>query len=350
MPSFFNLAPAARGRVSKNILILLNSAQSFPRRSYSAMSPLSSRIDWQREEALEKHGLSNLKLVWPKKVVHAEDVDYKNKNPQSVGQMYSGADLSKLPIFQGGFINFGYWPNPFFDDRKITIAERIACSKEMYRVMGDLLGILQNQNILEVGCGLGYGSAFLSQEYKPKLVVGLDISPEQIARAKKYQVSGILDGKLRFALGEAESLPFLDNSFDYIVSVEAAQHFESIDLFSKEASRILKPDGKFVMTSFFPKSKEGVRALNAIVPDYHIHGSQSTVDEVKEKISAHMGNVKITSIGENVWHGFSKWLDQIGYESQWSKIWPALYKKDLVDYVIYQADAPKAGVFRAHSK
>jgi hypothetical protein len=95
------------------------------------------------------------------------------------------------------------------------------------------------------------------------------------------------------------------------------------------------------MTSFFPTTQEGVEALNAIVPNYHLHGSQNTAKEVEEELAKHMESIKVSNIGENVWHGFSKWLDQIGYNNQWQKIWGALYEKGLIDYVVYQANAPK---------
>lgn len=175
-------------------------------------------------------------------------------------------------------------------------------------------------------------------------MVGLDISPDQVARAKRIHVSGISSGKLRFTIGEAESMPFTDGAFDCVVSIEAAQHFTSIPSFSKEVSRVLKPGGKLVLTSFFPANSEGVEALNAIVPDYHVMGSQCTIGEVQRALEHHMEAVKVRTIGKNVWYGFSKWLDQIGYQHQWSKIWCALYEKGLIDYVIYEAITPKENV------
>ncbi|MFT3742432.1 MAG: class I SAM-dependent methyltransferase [Gammaproteobacteria bacterium] len=337
-PSFFRAS-------NRKILLLINSAPKTHNRCYSSVPTLPLRDEGKpkRDAFLRKYGLHDLNLVWPQTVNSSQtEVDYVKKNPKSISQMYGESDLSKLPIFQGGFINFGYWPNPFFNDSKISIEQRIECSKELYRVIGNLAGILKHySSILEVGCGLGYGTALLSQQFQPKLAIGLDISPDQVARAKKCHVSGIKSGKLRFTIGEAESLPFADHSFDSVISVEAAQHFISMSSFSEEVSRILKPGGKLVMTSFFPANKEGVEALNAIIPDYHVHGSQHTIDEIQGKLATNMEGVKVKSIGENVWDGFAKWLDQIGYQHQWTKIWGALYEKGLIDYVIYEAEAPK---------
>lgn len=324
---------------AKKILILVQSTPNVSKRFSSTRTQELAYVA-KRNEALKKHGLSHLKLDWPQTAKQKEDVDYQARNPRSIRQMYGDADLSQLPIFQGGFINFGYWPSPLPDAKSITPSERTTSAQEMYRQVGDMCHILKKHNVLDVGSGLGYGSSFISQHYLPKIVVGVDISPDQVARAKKHQASGVKSGSLRFTIGEAESLPFPDDSFDCIVSVEAAQHFLSINDFSKEISRVLKPGGKCVVTSFFPTNAEGIDALNAIVPDYHIHGSQNTVEDVKQAFSEHMNNVQVRSIGENVWYGFSAWLDQIGYQTQWSKIWCELYEKGLMDYVIYEAEAP----------
>lgn len=343
MRFFLNLTP--HDIKYHRVLVLIQGKQKlFNSRCFSTISSPSSSFfikpDYLRNEALKRYGLSNLNLVWPENTIPSQPVDYIKKNPKSISQMYGKSDLSKLPIFQGGFINFGYWPNSLLHKDKISVEERTACSKEMYKVVGDLAGILKKHSILDIGCGLGYGTAFFSEYYQPKLVVGLDISPEQIARAKVHHVAGISKGKLRFTLGEAESMPFTDNSFDCVLSIEAAQHFSSILDFSQEVSRILKPGGKLVITSFFPRNKEGKNALNAIIPDYHIHGSQHTIAAIQKEFEKYMENVKVASIGQNVWQGFSKWLDQIGYQHQWSKIWCALYEKGLIDYVIYQGVKP----------
>ncbi len=343
LQGFFN--SHNRRELGESVLVLLNTGRIYSSAANTSLNKNShdSSQNQRREQALSQHGLSGLKLVWPQTAdtAFSDKIDYTHINPPSIRSMYSEADLSAMPIFQGGFINFGYWPKKMIAGEPITKKERIASSEEMYRLIGDLAQIASGQSIMDVGCGLGYGSAFLSKKYRPKLVVGVDITPDQIARAKRHQMRGIKDGDLRFTIGEAESLPFPESSFDRVISVEAAQHFGSLADFSKEVARVLKPNGTLIMTSFFPTNQSGKEALNAIVPDYHIHGSQHTIIDVQSQLLEFMENVKVKSIGENVWDGFSKWLDQIGYADQWSKIWPALYNKGLIDYVVYEATHPK---------
>jgi SAM-dependent methyltransferase len=43
--------------------------------------------------------------------------------------------------------------------------------------------------------------------------------------------------------------PFPDASFDYVLSIEGIEHIENHFIFLREVSRVLKPGGKFVMTT-----------------------------------------------------------------------------------------------------
>jgi hypothetical protein len=132
MQSFFK-ASAVKNKMSNHhisILLLLNDLPRFAGRSFSSAASLTAPVirnvmfDLQREEALKRHGFSNLRLMWPKKTRRAKYANYITTNPRSIKQMYGESDLSKLPIFRGGFINFGYWPNPLLNNEAIT-EERI---------------------------------------------------------------------------------------------------------------------------------------------------------------------------------------------------------------------------------
>ncbi|GAA0496471.1 class I SAM-dependent methyltransferase [Salinibacillus aidingensis] len=50
-----------------------------------------------------------------------------------------------------------------------------------------------------------------------------------------------------FILADAENLPFLDETFDAVTCRIAAHHFPKPEFFIKETSRVLKPEGKFLL-------------------------------------------------------------------------------------------------------
>ena len=151
---------------------------------------------------------------------------------RSVEQMYDEDDLSACELFAGGFINFGYWNVPL-KDGVISIEERIASEKRLYRHVVQNLNIEKNHRLLEVGCGQGVGCCLVMQEYAPFQIYGMDVSSAQVERA--YQVNSRFLSKhpdsLFFLVGKAERIPYGSSTFEGVFSVEAAQHFENLEQF-----------------------------------------------------------------------------------------------------------------------
>ncbi len=83
--------------------------------------------------------------------------------------------------------------------------------------------------LLDVGCGTGFVSLFLRD--KVRLSVGLDLSP-QMVEAYKERFG-------RAVVGDAESLPFKDKSFDAVVS-NFSLHWTDVRRSVKEALRVAR--------------------------------------------------------------------------------------------------------------
>jgi ubiquinone/menaquinone biosynthesis C-methylase UbiE len=105
---------------------------------------------------------------------------------------------------------------------------------------------LTTEKVLDIACGSGYGSYYLSLN-NGLSVIGADVSSDSIAKAKKnYQKDN-----LQFQVANALSLPFKDNSFDSVVSLETIEHFNVSDqkLYIAELKRVLKPEGKLWLST-----------------------------------------------------------------------------------------------------
>ncbi|RLF94785.1 hypothetical protein DRN50_04825 [Thermococci archaeon] len=99
-----------------------------------------------------------------------------------------------------------------------------------------LLRYLKHGNVLDIGCGLGYHSKFLKKNNFN--VYSLDISKNMILMGNVQ--NGIV--------AEATKLPFKSSFFDNIISIFGALNHANIVLFSKELERVLKDDGRFLIT------------------------------------------------------------------------------------------------------
>ncbi len=103
-----------------------------------------------------------------------------------------------------------------------------------------------DREVLDFGCGTGYGSFELAQA--AKRVVGVDISPEAIARSNQVY-GGPNISFFQIAPVEIEDLPFETDSFDVVVSNQVIEHFSDPMRYLMEARRVLRPGGTlFVVT------------------------------------------------------------------------------------------------------
>jgi SAM-dependent methyltransferase len=101
---------------------------------------------------------------------------------------------------------------------------------------------LDGQDTIELGCGTAYVSAWLAR--RGARPVGIDNSPKQLETARRLQAEFGLDFPLH--LGNAESTPFADASFDLAISEYGACLWADPDAWVPEAARILRPGGRLV--------------------------------------------------------------------------------------------------------
>jgi ubiquinone/menaquinone biosynthesis C-methylase UbiE len=73
-----------------------------------------------------------------------------------------------------------------------------------------------------------------------------------------------MDG-LEFKVGDAESLPFPDNTFDAVINVESSHCYPAFETFLSEVRRVLRPGGHFLYADFRERSAVDVwrRALQS---------------------------------------------------------------------------------------
>ena len=109
-----------------------------------------------------------------------------------------------------------------------------------HRVAGqaDLTG----KRVLEISCGHGGGASYLMRTLSPASYTGLDLNPVGLDFCRrKHQLPG-----LDFVAGDAEKLPFPDQSFDVVINVEASHCYPRFTRFLDEVARVLRPEGHFL--------------------------------------------------------------------------------------------------------
>jgi ubiquinone/menaquinone biosynthesis C-methylase UbiE len=98
------------------------------------------------------------------------------------------------------------------------------------------------KDVLEVGCGRGSGAAYIAATASPRTMTGLDLSRRGIEWCRnRHSIAG-----LSFVVGDAEDLPFEDGRFDTVLNVESSHNYPHMDLFLREAHRVLRPGGRLL--------------------------------------------------------------------------------------------------------
>jgi ubiquinone/menaquinone biosynthesis C-methylase UbiE len=105
-------------------------------------------------------------------------------------------------------------------------------------VLGDVTGL----DIVELGCGTAYFSAWLAR--RGARVVGVDPTPAQLETARRLQATTGLEFELVEATGE--NVPLADASFDIVLSEYGASIWADPFLWIPEAARLARPGARLL--------------------------------------------------------------------------------------------------------
>jgi ubiquinone/menaquinone biosynthesis C-methylase UbiE len=109
-----------------------------------------------------------------------------------------------------------------------------------------LLEEKKERTLLDVGCGGGQSAIRLKRLYPHLQLTGIDLSTDQIARARqRAQRRGL---SVQFKVADAQALPYPDASFDVVYSFGSAKHWPDPLKGIGECWRVLKPGGELLIT------------------------------------------------------------------------------------------------------
>ncbi|MBI2375715.1 MAG: cytochrome P450 [Deltaproteobacteria bacterium] len=204
----------------------------------------------------------------------------------SVRRWYEGLAVATADREDLTFLNYGYasLDGTSFELNEAELTDRFAVQLYLHLLSSfEANGArrLAHKRVLEVGSGRGGGAALLHRRFGPRSTIGLDLSPAQVELSRAaHEAPG-----LEFVVGDAERLPFPDESFDFVLNVESSHGYGSFARFLEGVARVLVPGGFFVIADFRPTSELPALRLTLESTGLHVVHEEDLTDNVAHALA-----------------------------------------------------------------
>lgn len=138
----------------------------------------------------------------------------------------------------GLYLNLGYWKEAQTLDQ--------AC-EALVRLVAETAALGPGDRVVDVGFGFADQDLFWMRAFQPAHITGLNITPSQVALARRRVARQGLADRIELLQASATAMPLADAAFDKVVAVECAFHFDTRARFFEEAQRVLRPGGRLVV-------------------------------------------------------------------------------------------------------
>lgn len=175
-----------------------------------------------------------------------------------------------LPLSEWQFMNYGYVPFP--EEPPLSLREPDEGQRfplQLYHYLAARTNV-SGKAVLEVGSGRGGGAHYIARYLQPAEMVGLDLAKNAVAFARK----NFQQPNLQYRQGNAEALPFADNSFDVVINVESCHAYGSVPNFLREVKRVLRPGGYLLITDM--RGEPGLQLLQQQLRDSGLSMAEET--------------------------------------------------------------------------
>ncbi len=175
--------------------------------------------------------------------------------------------FSKQAKKPSGF--FGRFVMSFIFDRGNAILNRF--SHEMMAIQTD-------DRVLDIGCGTGKLIFDIASQIGDGYIEGVDYSSTMVSIARRKNKQHIKNGKVKISEGDFGKLPYMEDSFDKVCSVNTIYFWPDPEYAARKIACILKPGGIFVVAFEDIKQLEQ-RRLNKDI--FHFY----TTDDVRSLLT-----------------------------------------------------------------
>src|SRR5215469_16861345 len=147
-----------------------------------------------------------------------------------------------------------------------------------------LMDLKPGDRVLDLGCGAGWASRLMAKEVangnKPGQVVGIDVADEMIRRAR----AGSVDfDNVMFVVGSAQQIPWEENFFDKVLSVESFYYYADQERALAELFRVMAPKGRlYILINLYRDNPYSLQWVDKLKVPVHVRSAAEYVDMLKK--------------------------------------------------------------------
>lgn len=128
----------------------------------------------------------------------------------------------------------------------------------------------ETDQVLDIGCGAGGALKRISESIRTGHLIGVDYSDVSVRLSQEMNEKDVSSGKMEILKASVEQLPFEENRFDKIITVESFYFWPDPAENLKEVLRVLKTSGVFLLVADIYQ-KEGLdKAVLDNIAQYHL--------------------------------------------------------------------------------
>jgi SAM-dependent methyltransferase len=174
-------------------------------------------------------------------VLLAEDVSARSAVDHVSGMLEQASSMNRATHLESGEANVSSYPEAY--ERRLVPALFGGWAASLV----ELAALGPGQRVLDVACGTGIVARLGAAKVGVTgLVIGLDIDPAMISGAREMSTGMVPE--IGWCEGDAQALPFLDESFEVVLCQQGLQFFSDGVAALEEMHRILAPKGRLAVS------------------------------------------------------------------------------------------------------
>jgi ubiquinone/menaquinone biosynthesis C-methylase UbiE len=158
------------------------------------------------------------------------------------------------------------------------------------------MNLQPGERVLDLGCGVGWATRILARlvadgQEGGGQVVGLDVSDEMISRARAASKDF---ENVMFVWGSAQKVPWQENFFDKVLSIESFYYYADQDLALAELFRVMAPNAKlYILINLYRDNHYSLRWVDELKVPVQVRSEQEYVELLRKHTFQNVEAVRI---------------------------------------------------------